>query len=190
MKIGYCVEDSTTRALLEGLRRRWCPQASFVPSGRFRGQTLRREIPKICVELFSKGADLVVLLRDSNLENWRDVLKDDAGRCDPAHEHGTVFGVCDRNVECWLAASPDWLARRTDQSREPFRADDPKRAVESALKVGSLDRREEEIAQLVVDAPLRDWLRNRSFEDFYDKLWRKSKDLDCSLENLRQSSTP
>ena len=46
MKIAYCVEGTTDRAILRGLRDRWCPQAELV-EGRFRGQRfLRSQIPK------------------------------------------------------------------------------------------------------------------------------------------------
>ena len=83
MKIGYSVEGSTDRALLEGLRRRWCPHAHSV-EGRVRGRSgisQRREIPNTCRELVSKGADLIILLRDANEENWREVLNADIARC-------------------------------------------------------------------------------------------------------------
>jgi len=71
MKIGYSVEGSTDRAFLEGLRRRWCPQAELI-EGRFRGrsgQSQRREIPQTCLELVTKGTEVVVFLRDANEEN-------------------------------------------------------------------------------------------------------------------------
>ena len=60
---------------------------------------------------------------------------------------------------------------------------------ESALGITVRNRRdkEEEIAGLVQAAPLRKWLDNRSFEDFYEKLWRKSKELGCQIDNLRES---
>jgi len=45
MKIGYSVEGSTDRAVIRGLRRRWCPEAELI-EGKVRGSTrlsLRRE---------------------------------------------------------------------------------------------------------------------------------------------------
>ena len=187
MKIGYSAEGSTDRALLEGLRRRWCPKAERV-EGRFRGRSglsQRREIPNTCIELTSKGVDLVLFLRDANDENWRDVLKADAARCRAEHEHLTIFGVCDRNVECWLCTDRDWIAIQTGRRSEDFNVDDPKGVLESALGITARGRKIEEIAGLVETAPLHKWLGNRSFEDFYDKLWQKSKQLDCRVENLR-----
>jgi hypothetical protein len=190
MRIGYSVEGSTDRALLEGLRRRWCPKADLV-QGRFRGtsrQSQRREIPNTCVEMASKQADLVLFLRDANKEEWRDVLRKDEERCRSEHRHIAVFGVCDRNVECWLCADADWLAKQIGRPARDFRVEDPKAAFESALGVCRSDRKEEEIAGLVKDAPLQHWLANPSFEDFYGKLRDAAKRFPCEFENLRERS--
>ncbi|OHB77500.1 MAG: hypothetical protein A2Z25_23615 [Planctomycetes bacterium RBG_16_55_9] len=187
MKIGYSVEGGTDRGLLKGLQIRWCPDAELL-EGRFRGtsgQSQRREIPNTCVEIVFKGADIIVFLRDANDEQWRDVLKKDQDRCHSEHQHLTIFSVCDRNVECWLCADADWIAKETGKAPSDFRVPYPKRAFESALGISSFDRKEEEIAQLVTKAPLKNWLTNRSFEDFYNQLWQKSKEHGCSIENLR-----
>ena len=190
MKIGYSVEGSTDRALIKGLQTRWCKDAHLM-EGRFRGssrQSQRREIPKTCIELMFKGAHIVVFLRDANDENWRDVLRDDQERCRPEHQHLAVFGVCDRNVECWICADADWIATKTGKPASDFRVTNPKGMFENALGISSFDKKEEEIASLVQDAPLQNWLGNRSFEDFYNRLWQKSKELGCSFENLRARS--
>ena len=184
MRIGYCVEGSTDRGLLEGLRQRWCPSAEFV-EGKFRGMFRRREIPKACLELQQKGVDLIIMLRDANNEDWRDVQKGDGECCSPDFAHLAIFGVCDRNVECWLTADPEYASAATGSPAETFRVPDPKGAFESAFQISSLDRKEPRIAEYARNAPLQNWLRNRSFEDFYDQLWRKSKEMNCSLENLR-----
>lgn len=184
MKIGYSIEGSTDRAFLKGLRRRWCPHAELV-EGRFRGRSglsQRREVPKTCLELNSKGVNVIVFLRDANDEDWRQVLRDDRARCPPEYEHLAVFGVCDRNIECWLCADASWLAKRTGKNEETFKLEDPKSAFEKAVDFSS----EDEIARLVEEAPIGNWLRNRSFEAFYDALWQKSRQLDCRIENLRE----
>jgi hypothetical protein len=189
MKIGFSVEGSTDRALLRGLRDRWCPQAELI-EGRFRGTSgvsQRREIPNTCRELAFKGADLAVFVRDANREDWREVRRADQARCLPEHTHLAVVGVCDRNVECWLCADPVWLAARTGRQRAEFAVDDPKGAFESALQVTSFDKKESEIAALVQEAPLRQWLRNGAFDAFYNDLWQKSKELGCGIENLREN---
>jgi hypothetical protein len=169
VKIGFSVEGSTDRAFLTGLRDRWCPQAHLI-EGHFRGTTgvsQRREIPNTCRELAFKGADVAVFMRDANREDWQEVRQADRARCLLDHRHVAIFAVCDRNVECWLCADPDWLADRTGRPRADFTVDDPKGVFESAMQIKSTDKKEPEIATLVQDAPLRQWLRNRSFDAFY-----------------------
>lgn len=189
MKIGYSVEGSTDRALLRGLRERWCPEAELL-EGRFRGtsgQSQRREIPKTCIELCSKGVDLVIFLRDSNAERWRDVVRADEARCRPEHQHVAIFGVCARNVECWLCADARWIAQHTGRPADEFRDDDPKGGFGSAIGITAFDRKEDEIADLVREAPLARWLTNQSWEHFYDQLWQKSKHHACKIENLHEN---
>jgi len=191
MKIGYSVEGSADRALLKGLHRRWCPGADLM-EGRFRGttgQSARREIPNICLELGAKGADLIVFLRDSNEEVWREVLKAEEARCRPEHRHFAVFGVCDRNVECWISADPEWLGLKTGRPPAEFRTEDPKAAVAAAFGIRPGDRKEKELAELVAEAPLRGWLHSKSFADFYEKLRQQSKKHGCNMENLLEGRT-
>jgi len=189
MKIGYCVEGSTDRAMLHGLNRRWCPHAQLI-EGSFRGTSglsQRREIPKVCIELIAKGAELIVFLRDANNENWREVLKTDEERCRPDHKHLTIFGVCDRNVERWLCTDADWIGKETGHPSDEFRVTDPKGPFEEAMGITRLDRKEEEIGVLVQRAPLRNWLSNRSFREFYERIWDRSKERGCQVENLRET---
>ena len=189
MKIGYSVEGRTDRALLKGLGQRWCPRAELV-QGRFRGTSgvsQTREIPNTCLELQSKGAEVIVFLRDANNEPWRDVLRGELARCRPDHQHLTVFGVCDRNVECWICADADWISRETGQPANEFRAADPKDVLESALGISRDDRKEQAIADLVSRAPLRNWLVNSSFEAFYDEVRRLGVARDCPVENVRDN---
>jgi hypothetical protein len=187
MKIGYCVEGSTDRALLEALRVRWCPDATLI-EGRFRGAFRRREIPKACFELQQKGVDLIVMLRDANDENWRDVLNGDQQCCVPAHAHFAVFGICDRNVECWLTTDRQYASARLGLPAQNFAVPDPKDIFESAMGISALERKEPEIVEFVLAAPLRNWLGNHSFENFYSQLRQKSKELGCMIENLLERS--
>lgn len=188
MKVGYSVEGSTDRAFLRGLRDRWCPGVELI-EGRFRGrsgQSQRREIPNTCTELSSKGAELIVFMRDANNENWREVLKDDSDRCGGNHCDFVIFAVCDRNIECWLCADPDLIASQTSRTATEFRVTDPKRVFESAMHITTFNKKEDEIASFVRAAPLHRWLsNNRSFEEFYDALRQKSKGFVCRIENLR-----
>ena len=183
MKIGYSVEGSTDRAILAGLKDRWCPQAELV-EGHFRGQTglsQKREIGKTCLELREKGASLLVFLRDSNNENWHAVVKDYEAACPADSEHMAVLAVCERNAECWLCADADWLAKELNVEPNQFRETDPKDAVAAVLEITRDDKQEPRIAALVASAPLERWTRNsRSFRDFYDKLVQKTGVFGCS----------
>jgi hypothetical protein len=188
MRIGYSVEGSTDRALITGLRNRWCPNADLL-EGKFRGQTRtsrRREVPKICQELSYKGADVIIFLTDSNVSAWREVQRGDAEKCPPQYQHLCVFGVCLRNAECWLVADPGHIANFSGRNEQEFRVEDPKGVVESAFGVTGTEKQEDRIAEFVRTAHLRRWLTNASFEDFFEQIWQKSKELGCDLENLRE----
>ncbi len=188
MKIGYCVEGSTDRATLQGLKERWCTKAELI-QGRFRGMHFkRRDIPNVCLDLIGdKKVDLVIFLRDANDEEWREVLRADEEVCQPEYRPLAIFGVCQRNVECWLCADADWIAKRTGSQPNEFRVADPKGPFEKAMGITGLDRKEHEIASLVQDAPLKAWLsNNRSFEEFYERIWDKSKERGCKIENLQE----
>lgn len=189
MKIGYCVEGSTDRATLRGFNQRWCPHAQLI-EGAFRGTSglsQRREVPKVCIELTTKGAELIVFLRDANNEDWREVLKAYEGHCRPDHRHLTIFGVCDRNVECWLCTDADWIEKETGHRADEFRVPDPKIPFEEAVGITRLDKKEDKITAMVQGAPLRNWLSNLSFREFYERVWSKSRERGCRIENLRES---
>ena len=185
MKIAFCVEGSADRAILYGLRDRWCPQAELF-EGRFRGQLPRSQIQKECKVLTQKGADLVIFLRDANEENWRDVLKADEAKCPVECRHRVVFGVCDRNAECWLASGADHLCAATGCSRERLGSGDPAAIVKKAFGLVGFDKEQQEphVSAYVQRAPLKQWLQNKSFESFYQQLWNQSKTHACALENL------
>lgn len=186
MKIGYSVEGSTDRAILAGLKNRWCPAAELV-EGKFRGQTRtsrRREIPKICEELSEKKSDFIVFLTDANEGPWREVLRAEEERCPADYQHLAVFGICLRNSECWLSTDANYIANHFARNAAEFRVEDPKGIVEACFGVTRFDKKEDEIARFVSSAPLRHWLQNPSFEDFYEKLRGKSRELGCQIQNL------
>lgn len=192
MRIGYSVEGSTDRAFLEGLRRRWCPTAELV-EGTFRGTSdtsRRREIRKICAEMKTKGVDMIVFLTDSNDDDphaWKTALRGETARIPPDAQHLAVCGACQRNVESWLCADPVWVSARFSGAAHEFQVADPKRVFESAIGITRREKREQEIAELVVDAPMHNWLANTSFEAFYDQIRRRSKQMGCDIENLRDA---
>ena len=142
MSIGYSVEGATDRAFLEGLRRRWCPDAVLI-EGSFRGTSdvsLRRDILHICQELDHKEANVIIFLTDANKQNWRQVKRGESEFVPPEFRHVTLYDVADRNVECWLAADRDYLAGRLSVSPKALDVPDPKGVIEHALGVTSYDR--------------------------------------------------
>lgn len=188
MKIGYSVQGSTDRALLYGLAQRWCPRAELV-EGHFRGRTresLRREYAKICDEFVFKAADVMVFLTDADDRNWRDVQRDDREKFPQERLSLAIHGVADRNIECWICANHEYVAERLGIPADELHLADPKGRFETAMGIDRDDRKESAISDLVKDAPLRSWLRNPSFEDFYEQVRDLSQRLGCEIENIRE----
>jgi hypothetical protein len=189
MSIGYSVEGATDRGLLEGLRRRWCPDAMLI-EGSFRGTariSLRRDIPRICRELDHRGASVIIFLTDANEQDWRQVKQRESELVPIEFRHIVLYGVADRNIECWLKADRHYLAQHLDISPEALDIPDPKSIIEQALGITSYDRKEEEIASIVRNAPLRNWLRQSpSFETFYEHARTLSKQQGCLIPNERE----
>lgn len=196
MRIGYAVQGSTDRAFLHGLKERWCEDAEMV-EGAFRGSTglsLRRELAKICDELFfQKACDVIVFLSDADRADWRTIQRHELNKLPDAIRPFAVYGMADRNIECWLCADRQYIAEKTGRAFEDFAVDDPKAAFESAMDISRDDKRESEIAAFVREAcagVLQCWLqKSKSFEDFYDQLWTVSRQRECDIENLRESGS-
>ncbi|HNQ21727.1 MAG TPA: hypothetical protein PKK06_01385 [Phycisphaerae bacterium] len=196
MKIGYAVQGSTDRAFLRGLRDRWCSGAELV-EGAFRGSTglsLRRELAKICDDLFKhKGCEVIVFLSDADTGEWRDVQRNEVAKLPDRIRAFVVYGMADRNIECWLCGDPQYIASKTGRAVAAFRAENPKGAFESAMGITRDDKKEDEIASLVSEAPpavLKTWYGQRSFKDFFDQLWAVGRQRGCEIENLRETATP
>lgn len=186
MKIGYSVQGSTDRAVLEGLRKRWCRDADAV-EGRFRGSTnlsLRREYRKICDEFLARSVTVMVFLTDSDEGPWREVQKNERSKFPAEWLSFAIHGVADRNVECWICAAPAWLGSELHVDPSRFTCAGPKAAFEKAMGISRDDKKEREISELVHRAPLQEWLSNESFEDFYGQVRSRFSELDCSVENL------
>ena len=196
MRIGYAVQGSTDRAFLRGLKGRWCADAEMV-KGDFRGSTklsLRRELAKICDELFSqKACDVIVFLSDADDADWREIKRREVGKLPVSILPFAVYGMADRNIECWLCADLQYIAKETAWAAANFDVEDPKGAFESAMDISRDDKQESRIAAFVRDAPtavLKHWVQHsRSFKDFYDQLWTVSRQRECDIDNLRESGS-
>ena len=187
MKIGYCVEGATDRAFLAGLKQRWCPHADL-QEGRFRGSTgdsLTRELPRICCELSTKSCDAIVFLTDANKRKWREIRKEQRQRVPQEYQHLTIIGIPDPKIESWICADGSWISGKLGIDPVHLKSGDPKSVFESALSISSRDRKETEIADLVRDAPLKSWISKApSFKAFYEEVLNFCKTIGgCQIPN-------
>lgn len=179
-------------AVVRGLAERWCPGAELA-EGRFRGssrESFRRETRKALHDLKdSKACDALVVLTDANVYRWQDVKRRESRRVPDDCRHLTLFGVADRNVECWLAADRGALAAELGCRAEEIPTGDPSDFVKR--RFGLKDREGKEAArtrvrEYVVRAPLGSWIRaSDSFADFHDGARRLAKRTGCAIPNER-----
>ena len=147
---------------------------------------LRREYGKMCEEFVEKGVDAMIFVTDGDGRPWRDVKREEREKFPQKRLVLAVHGVTDRNIECWICTDADYVANRLGIPAAELRVEDPKGRFETAMGITRDDKREDEIAQLVREAPLRQWLRSPSFEDFYEQVRRLSQMLGCEIENVRE----
>lgn len=194
MRIGYCVQGDADEAFVRGLAARWCPNAELI-QGTFRGasqETLRREIPKSLVDLRdSKRCDLVVYLTDSDRNRWRDVKNRESEKIPEDRRHLTIFGVADRNIECWLAIDTGSLAGELECSEKEIPRDDPSDFVKRRFGLTGRDKESAKarVCNFVMRAPLKTWIESSdSFEEFYEDArdWAFQNDFSFPNERERQ----
>ena len=181
---------------MHGLVERWCPQAETAP-GRFRGrsgESLRREIAKALWDLRdNKQCDVLVVLTDSDVGPWREVKQREWNRVPADCQHLCVYGVAERNIECWLAADRVALADELGCAPEEIPTEDPSGFVKRRFGLGERDHGRDEAKQrvkrFVAGAPLKSWIGNsKSFEDFYDDVRALAAGRRCHVPNEREPS--
>lgn len=187
MKIGFCVEGAVDRAFIRGLGNRFCPRAEL-EAGEFRGKTglsLRRELEKMLSALFERrDCNYVVVLTDSNDNAWNTVFANEWPKVPQKYWHKTIYGVAERNIECWIRLDRNDLAKELHCNVDKLNADDPSDFVKNAFGFGSGDNitAEERIANFVKNANLRIWRDNsRSFSNFVDQIREKARQEDCNI---------
>lgn len=196
MKIGYYVQGTVDEAFVKGLakRKRYCPDATM-EQGRFRGRSgtsLRREIRQALLDLKEdKGCDYMVVLTDADDAEWRDIYNREWNKVPEDCKHITVFGVANRNIECWLSIDRPALAAELGCKAEDIPADNPSGFVKRKFGVGSrgTERQvgEKRIEKFVSEVSFYHWLRNcKSFEHFWDQIYTLSKQANCSIPNERE----
>jgi hypothetical protein len=194
MRIGYYIQGAADEALVHGLAARWCPGADL-GARKFRGESgisFRREIAKNLWDLRDNSrCDYLVVLTDSDENPWRDVKRREAERIPPDCRHLCVFGVAERNIECWLAADRDALARELGCEAAEIPVDDPSGFVKRAFGLGKRDAAREEakerVARFVTGAPLWSWIRrSESFQAFYEDARALAAQGKCQIRNERE----
>ena len=196
MKIGYYVQGTTDEAFVHGLANRWCPEADLAP-GKFRGSSrisFRREIAKALWDLRDdKRCDVLVVLTDSDVTPWRAVKQREWERVPEDCQHMCVFGVAERNIECWLAINRNVLAKELNCTPDDIPRDDPSGFVKRKFGLGERDGTREDakgrVVQFVAQAPVKSWIKNsESFEDFYKEARSLAARTNCDMPNELESS--
>jgi hypothetical protein len=191
MRIGYYVEGAADEAFVHGLAKRWCPDAEMA-EGRFRGssrESFRREIAKALWDLRDdKSCDVLVVLTDSDVAPWREVKKREWNRIPEDCRHMCVFGVAERNIECWLALDSQALAKELECSVKDVPTDDPSGFVKRGFGLGERDlgkkAAKDRVSRFVCKVPMKRWITDSgSFKAFYDDARTLSARTQCNMPN-------
>lgn len=194
MRIGYYVQGAMDESVVRGLAKRWCPDAELA-EGRFRGsskESFRREIRKSLMSLKDgKECDVLVVLTDADVNPWRKVKQRESSRIPDDCKHLTLFGVADRNIECWLAADRSALADELDCRVEdiPVLPEDPSGFVKGGFERRARNRGQdvgECVSGYVERALLKPWIeKSVSFADFYEDARSLALLTECPFPNER-----
>lgn len=196
MKIGYYVQGDADEAFIWGLVRRWCPDADLAP-GRFRGssqESFRREIRQNLMALKdNKRCEILVVLTDSDANAWREVSRREWEKIPEECQYMTIFGVADRNIECWLAIDQRQLAEELNCSPSDIPDADPsgfvKRHFGLSMRDSDREYAKNRLRNFVAAASLKYWIENSdSFEDFYRQIRQKSAQNNCDIPNELESA--
>lgn len=194
MKIGYYVQGTVDEAFVKGLSERYCPKA-VLAKGKFRGASapsLRRDLRIALLDLRNNhSCDYLVVLTDADDAEWHDIYKREWDKVPIDCKHITVFGVANRNIECWLSIDRSALAAELGCKAEDIPTDNPSGFVKRKFGVGSrgTERQagKERIEKFVSEVSFYNWLQNcKSFEHFWDQIYTLSKQSDCTIPNERE----
>ena len=190
MKIGYFVQGKADEAFVKGLAEKCCPDATLAP-GKFRGSSglsLRRDMPNALKDLHDNhDCDYLVVLTDSDEEEWRTIHRNESERIPVELHHCTVFGVANRNIECWLALDRNALAEELGCKPNDFPSDNPSGFVKKRFGVSSRGPQGmERIQRFVVSSDFSNWLHDKSFKHFWEQIFQLSKHETCDIPNIRE----
>ncbi|HBO42769.1 MAG TPA: hypothetical protein DD670_02285 [Planctomycetaceae bacterium] len=192
MRIGYYVQGAADEAFVHGLAKRWCPQAELA-QGKFRGRSReshRREIKNALIDLRDNHrCDVLVVLTDSDTASWREVKQREWKRVPKECEDLTVFGVAERNIECWLAIDRHMLASELGCDPNDIPSEDPSGFVKRCLGIGERDTMRDEAKRRIQDfmatpPRLKTWIEGSpSFKDFYNDIRLLGSRRGCQIVN-------
>ncbi len=193
IRIGFFVQGAVDRAFVKGLVDRFCPDA-VVEFGRYRNSTslgLKRELRVACEALLvQKSCSYLVILTDSDSGDWRRVHARESRHIPPNYADRCIFGVADRNIECWLSINQDTLARFLGCQSSELSSPDPSGIVQKLFGFTNRDltddQNDEMVSGFLRDAPIQHWRRNsKSFEHFWDQVYELSKRAGCQIDHFR-----
>ncbi len=179
------------------MAKKYCPAATLA-SGKYRGQSgesHRRELRHALLDLVSdKHCDYLVVLTDADSGSWLEIYNREWMRIPDECKHVTVFGVADRNIECWLSLDRRALAEKLGCSENDIPSDNPSGFVKRRFGVSSRGQLRlqgvECIEQFVSHAPrdvIQNWIHNgRSFAHFWDQIFQLGKREHCHVPNERE----
>jgi hypothetical protein len=191
MKIGYFVQGTADEAFVHGLAARWCPDAELA-QGKFRGssgESFRREVAKALRDLREdKRCDVLVVLTDCDVAPWREVKRREWARIPSDCQDFCLFGVADRNIECWLAADPTALAVELECQPAEIPEGDPSGFVKRRFGLGERDADREagkrRLSAFVRKTRLKRWINvSESFEAFYKDARALAARSGCAIPN-------
>jgi hypothetical protein len=185
VRIGLFVEDTVDEYFIRGLGQRWCPHLEIVPA-HYRGatrQSLAAQLPKALLELFEhKQCEVVVYLTDANNDKWHDRRNNELKKIPENRKAQVIIGIPVCNIECWLAADRQAIARFWECREEEIPTDDPSSFIDKRLGL-----RKERLIGFVADLPsLHRLLEQPSFENFYANARAAAKQNNCQFRDERQ----
>ena len=130
-------------------------------------------------------------MTDSDENRWQEVKQREWKKVPQDCQHLAVFGVADRNIECWLALDRQALADEIHCDANDLAVDDPKGVIESGFEYGRRDIEEvkRRIRDFVCNGPIKNWIRaGDSFEDFYGDVRALAARTGCNVPNERDAA--
>ncbi|HSW46552.1 MAG TPA: hypothetical protein VLM89_13375 [Phycisphaerae bacterium] len=186
---------------LEGLRDRLGCHAQITDYRnltilRQRGSLTRpKDARQIIQQCFSRQpVDLVIRLTDGDSQQPQAVAQKERRRFPDRVDSLFICGVCDRDIEAWLALDVPYLAKTLGFNPADLPEDREAKSafIKNRIKksLGPAQTYTTFIADYVKNAPprtLKQWLANPAFSAFYDDCRTAANSHNCEITNLRDA---